>query len=179
MSNDSLILKNLQVLISEKEIKKRIKEIADQINKDYEGQEITLVCVLKGAVVFASDLIRYIKVPVQLEYIRVSSYGNEMRSSGKVKAIDLTLPNMNGKNVLVVEDIIDTGTTANFLINYFKMQHNIEDVKFITLLNKECARKHKINVDYSGFIIEDYFVVGYGLDYGGYYRNLPYVGYFS
>ena len=176
---DNLILKNLQVLVSEEDIQKRVKELADQINKDYEGQEIILISVLKGSVLFASDLIRHIKVPVQLECIRVSSYGNELRSSGKVKAIDLTLPNLKGKNVLVVEDIIDTGTTADFLLNYFKLQHNLDNVKFVTLLNKECARKHDIKVDYSGFIIEDYFVVGYGLDYGGYYRNLPYVGYFS
>lgn len=176
---DNLILKNLQVLVSEEEIQKRIKELAEQINKDYEGQEIVLVSVLKGSVLFASDLIKHIKVPVQLEFIRLSSYGNEVRSSGKVKAIDLTLPNLKGKNVLIVEDIIDTGTTANFLLSYFKLQHNLEDIKFVTLLNKECARKHEVKVDYSGFIVEDYFVVGYGLDYGGYYRNLPYIGYFS
>ncbi len=176
---DNLILKNLQVLVSEEDLQKRVKEIAEQINKDYEGQEIVLVSVLKGSVVFATDLIRHIKVPVQLEFIRLSSYGNDLRSSGKVKAIDLTLPNMKGKNVLIVEDIIDTGTTANFLISYFKLQHNIDNVKFVTLLNKECARKHEVNVDYSGFVIDDYFVVGYGLDYSGYYRNLPYVGYFS
>jgi len=176
---DNLILKNLQVLVSEEDLQKRVKEIAKQISTDYAGQEITLISVLKGSVIFASDLIRHIDIPVQLEFIRLSSYGNDMRSSGKVKAIDLTLPNLKGKNVLVVEDIIDTGTTANFLSNYFKLQHGIEQVKFVTLLNKECARKHPINVDYSGFIIEDYFVVGYGLDYGGYYRNLPYVGYFS
>ena len=176
---NNLILKNLQVLIGEEELQGRIKELAEQINKDYEGQEITLISVLKGSVIFAADLIRHIKVPVQLEFIRLSSYGNEMRSSGKVKAIDLTLPNLNGKNVLVIEDIIDTGTTANFLTSYFKLQHGIDEVKFITLLNKECARKHPVKVDYSGFVIEDYFVVGYGLDYGGYYRNLPYVGYFS
>ena len=176
---NNLILKNLQVLVSEEDLQKRIKELAEQINKDYEGQEITLISVLKGSVIFASDLIRHINVPVQVEFIRLSSYGNETRSSGKVKAIDLTLPNLNGKNVLVIEDIIDTGTTANFLTSYFKLQHGIEEVKFVTLLNKECARKHPVKVDYSGFIIEDYFVVGYGLDYGGYYRNLPYVGYFS
>lgn len=176
---DNLILKNLQVLVSEEDIQKRIKELAEQINKDYEGQEIVLVSVLKGSVLFASDLIKHITVPVQLEFIRLSSYGNEVRSSGKVKAIDLTLPNLNGKNVLIVEDIIDTGTTANFLMSYFKLQHNLDNIKFITLLNKECARKYEVKVDYSGFIIEDYFVVGYGLDYGGYYRNLPYVGYFS
>lgn len=176
---NNLILKNLQVLVSEEDLQNRVKEIAQQINKDFAGQEIVLVSVLKGSVVFASDLIRHIDVPVQLEFIRLSSYGNEMRSSGKVKAIDLTLPNLQGKNVLVVEDIIDTGTTANFLTSYFKLQHGIDDVKFVTLLNKECARKHPVKVDYSGFVIEDYFVVGYGLDYGGYYRNLPYVGYFS
>lgn len=176
---DNLILKNLQVLVTEEQIQQRVKEIAEQINKDYEGQEVTLISVLKGSVVFASDLIRHITIPVNLEFIRLSSYGNDTRSSGKVKAIDLTLPNLTGKNVIVVEDIIDTGTTANFLMSYFKLQHNLENVKFATLLNKECARKHPVTVSYSGFVIEDYFVVGYGLDYGGYYRNLPYVGYFS
>ena len=176
---NNLVLKNLQVLITEEQLQKRVRELAEQINKDYEGQEITLVSVLKGSVVFASDLIRHIKVPVQLEFIRLSSYGNDMRTSGKVKAIDLTLPNLSGKNVIVVEDIIDTGTTANFLISYFKLQHKLDNVKFATLLNKECARVRPVNVAYSGFVIEDYFVVGYGLDYGGYYRNLPYVGYFS
>lgn len=176
---NNLILKNLQVLIEEDALQARIKELAEQINKDYEGQEITIISVLKGSVFFATDLVRHLKLPVQLEFIRLSSYGNEMRSSGKVKAIDLTLPNLNGKNVLVLEDIIDTGTTANFLTSYFKLQHGIDEVKFITLLNKECARKHPVKIDYSGFVIDDYFVVGYGLDYGGYYRNLPYVGYFS
>ena len=100
---DNLILKNLQILITEEDLQTRIKELADQINKDYEGQEITLISVLKGSVIFAADLIRHIKVPVQVEFIRLSSYGNEVRSSGKVKAIDLTLPNLNGKNVLVIE----------------------------------------------------------------------------
>jgi len=176
---DNLILKNLQVLVSEEDIQKRIKELADQINKDFEGQEVILVSVLKGAVPFTVDLIKHIKLPMQLEFIRLSSYGNEVRSSGKVKAIDLTLPNLKGKNVLIVEDIIDTGTTANFLLSYFKLQHGLENVKFITLLNKECARKHEVKVDYSGFIIDNYFIVGYGLDYCGYYRNLPYIGYFS
>ena len=176
---NNLILKNLQVLIEEDALQARIKELAEQINKDYEGQEITIISVLKGSVFFATDLVRHLKLPVQLEFIRLSSYGNEMRSSGKVKAIDLTLPNLNGKNVLVLEDIIDTGTTANFLTSYFKLQHGIDEVKFITLLNKDCARKHPVKIDYSGFVIDDYFVVGYGLDYGGYYRNLPYVGYFS
>ena len=81
--------------------------------------------------------------------------------------------------ILIIEDIIYTGTTANFLKSYFKLQHGIDDVKFVTLLKKECARKHEVNIDYYGFIVEDYFVVGYGLDYAGYYRNLPYIGYFS
>ena len=89
------------------------------------------------------------------------------------------MESLKGKNVIVIEDIIDTGNTAQFLISYFKMQHGLDNIKFATLLNKECARKHDIKIDYSGFVIEDYFVVGYGLDYCGYYRNLPYVGYYS
>lgn len=175
---DNLILKNLQVLISEEDLQKRIKELAEQINKDYKGKEIVMISILKGSVIFAADLIRHITVPVQLEFIRLSSYGNDVRSCGKVKAIDLTLPSLSGKNVIIVEDIIDTGLTASFLISYFKLQHDLEKIKFVTLLDKEVARKHEVTVDYAGFVIEDYFVVGYGLDYGGYYRNLPYVGYF-
>ncbi|MDD3593854.1 MAG: hypoxanthine phosphoribosyltransferase [Candidatus Gastranaerophilales bacterium] len=175
---DNLILKNLQVLISEEDLQKRIKELANEINKDYKGKEIVMISILKGSVIFTSDLIRHIKVPLQLEFIRLSSYGNDVRSCGKVKAIDLTLPNLSGKNVIIIEDIIDTGLTANFLTSYFNLQHNLDDIKFVTLLNKEVARKYEVNVTYSGFVIDDYFVVGYGLDYGGYYRNLPYVGYF-
>ena len=146
---DNLILKNLQVLVGEEELQKRVKELAKQISTDFEGQEITLISVLKGSVIFASDLIRHIDVPVQLEFIRLSSYGNEMRSSGKVKAIDLTLPNLHGKNVLVVEDIIDTGTTANFLTSYFRLQHGIDEVKFVTLLLQvlmSCLLKTKIDM---------------------------------
>ena len=115
---------------------------------------------------------------VQVEFVRLSSYENEQHSTGRVKPVDLTLPNLAGKNVLIVEDIVDTGLTASFLLDYIKLQHNANKVKFITLLDKCCARVHNVDVDYVGFSIDNKFVVGYGLDYLGYFRNLPYIGYF-
>jgi len=179
MDKENLILRNHKVLIAEEQLQTRIKELAEQINKDYEGKELVLVSVLKGSFMFLADLIKHLTIPVQIEFIRLSSYGNDTRSCGKVKAVDLTLPNLGDKDILIVEDIIDTGLTASFLINYFSFQHPVASIKFSALLNKECARTQPVTVDYSGFIIDDKFVIGYGLDYAGYYRNLPYIGYFS
>ena len=117
-------------------------------------------------------------MPVQLEFIRLASYGNDTRSSGKIKPVDLTLPNLAGKNVLIVEDIVDTGLTASFFLDYIKIQHNAKITRFASLLDKAYTRIHNVNIDYVGFPVDDKFVVGYGLDYMGYYRNLPYIGYF-
>ncbi len=173
-SSDKLI-----ELISEETIQQRIKELAGRINGCFsEKEELVVVAVLAGSILFASDLVKRLHMPVQLEFVRLSSYGNDIKTCGKVKPVDLTLPSLEGKNVLIVEDIVDTGLTAKFIIDYLKLQHRAGTVKFATLLNKTCARKVEIPIDFSGFEVDDKFVVGYGMDFRGYYRNLPYIGYF-
>lgn len=171
---------NLKVLYSEEQLAKKVKELAEQINTEFKGEnKLVVIGVLCGSMLFVSDLIRKIKVPVQLEFIRLSSYGHKQESSGKIKPVDLTLPSLENENVLIVEDIVDTGLTATFLIDYIKFQHKAKKIKFVTLLDKKCARVHSVSVDFIGFDIDEKFVVGYGLDYGGFFRNLPYIGYFS
>ena len=171
-------LDSLKILYSEQQILSRIKELAEQINKDYKGEELCVVCVLKGSAPFCIDLIKRINIPLTLDFIRVSTYeGNS--STGKVNHLDITLPPLNGKNVLIVEDIVDTGFTADFLIKSIKLRNNVKSIKLISLLNKTIARKIDVPVDYMGFEIDDKFVVGYGLDYDQLYRNLPYIGYFE
>jgi len=170
---------HLLELFSKDMIQTRITELAEKINTEFDkNEELYVIGVLRGSVLFVSDLVRHLKMPVQIEFIRLSSYGNDQKSSGKVKSVDLSLPTLEDKNVLIVEDIVDTGLTAHFLIDYIKDQHNAKQVKFASLLDKTCARVHPVNIDYIGFEIDDKFVVGYGLDYQGYYRNLPYIGYF-
>lgn len=169
----------LEVLFSREQIQKRIEEIGAQITAEFKGcEELIVICILKGSIIFTADLIRTINLPLKLEVIRLASYGNEEKSSGKVKSVDLSLPNLCGKNVVIVEDIIDTGLTAKFLLDYLTYQHKTAKIKFASLLNKSCARVHPIEIDYIGFEIDDKFVVGFGLDYAGAYRNLPYIGYF-
>lgn len=169
---------DLLELFSAEELATKVKELAEQINKDYPQDEtLYVVPVLKGSAPFAMDLIRHLTMPVQLEFVRLASYGNE-QTSGKMKAVDLTLPNLNGKNVLVVEDIIDTGNTAKFFLAYLEYHHKAKKTAFMALLDKKCKREAPVEADYSGFEVDDKFVVGYGLDYMGYYRNLPYIGYF-
>ena len=166
-------------LFSSDQIQERIQKLAHEINTEFaDSEELMVIGVLRGSVLFVSDLIRHLKMPVQVEFVRLASYGDEQTSSGKVKPVDLTLPNLAGKNVLIVEDIVDTGLTAKFFIDYIKLQHNAKRIKFATLLDKTCTRIHPIEIDYVGFEVDDKFVVGYGLDYMGYYRNLPYIGYF-
>ena len=173
-------IKNLKVLISEEEIQDKLKTLAVQLEEKFDKDEIIyVICVLKGSVMFCADLVKHIKNPVQMEFIRISSYGNETKSSNNLQAIDLTLPNLADKNVLIVEDIIDTGLTARFLTDLFKIKHHPKKLLFVSLLNKKCARQIEIEPDLYGFEIDDKFVVGYGLDYKGYFRNLPYIGYFS
>lgn len=172
-------IKNLKVLISEEEIQDKLKTLAVQLEEKFDKDEIIyVICVLKGSVMFCADLVKHIKNPVQMEFIRISSYGNETKSSNNLQAIDLTLPNLADKNVLIVEDIIDTGLTARFLTDLFKIKHHPKKLLFVSLLNKKCARQIEIEPDLYGFEIDDKFVVGYGLDYKGYFRNLPYIGFF-
>ena len=172
-------IKDLQVLISADEIQKKVKDLAAEIEKVFPADEdIYVICVLKGSSMFCIDLVKHFKHNVQMEFIRISSYGHETKSSNNLQAIDLTLPNLNNKNVLIVEDIIDTGLTARFLTDLFKIKHLPKKLVFTTLLNKKCARQIDIEPDFYGFEVDDKFVVGYGLDYKGYFRNLPYIGYF-
>lgn len=172
-------IEELNVLISEDEIQKKLKVLAKDIENVFPvNEEIYVICVLKGSVIFCADLVKHFNHPVQMEFIRISSYGNEAKSSNNLQAIDLTLPNLHEKNVLIVEDIIDTGLTARFLTDLFKIKHHPKKLVFASLLNKKCARQIDIEPDFYGFEIDDKFVVGYGLDYKGYYRNLPYIGYF-
>ena len=166
----------VDVLISEKEIDNRILEIADRINKDYEGEELTLICVLKGGVMFMCDLAKKLNLNVRLDFMSVSSYGSETKSSGVVKIIKDLDDSIDGKNVLVVEDIIDSGNTLSYLMDILK-KRGPKSIKLCTLLDKPSRREKKdVFVDYECFEIEDKFVVGYGLDYDQRYRNLPYIG---
>ena len=166
----------VDILISENEIHNRILEIADRINKDYEGEELKLICVLKGGVMFMCDLARRLNLSVRLDFMSVSSYGSETKSSGVVKIIKDLDDSIDGKNVLVVEDIIDSGNTLSYLIDILK-KRGPKSIKLCTLLDKPSRREKKdVFVDYVCFEIEDRFVVGYGLDYDQRYRNLPYIG---
>lgn len=160
------------VLISQEELTKRIKEMAEQINKDYEGKSVLVVCVLKGAVMFMAELTKYMTVPVAFDFISVSSYGNATQSTGVVRFIKDLDQTIEGKHVLIVEDIVDTGLTLKYLLENM-WTRKPASLKLCTLLSKPERRKVDINVDYVGFTIPDEFVIGYGLDYAEKYRNLP------
>ncbi len=167
---------SIRVLLSEEEVNGRINEVAAMINKDYEGKEIHLICILKGGVFFTCELAKRLTVPVSLDFMSVSSYGDDTKSSGVVRIIkDLDEP-LQGKDVLIVEDIIDSGRTLSYLIEVLK-QRGPKSIKLCTLLDKPERRvKKQVKVDYTCFSIPDEFVVGYGLDYAQKYRNLPYIG---
>lgn len=170
-------LSELKVLFSEEDIQKRIKELAQEMNAFYNGEEVYAICVLKGAVMFATDLVKHLNMPLKMEFIRLSSYGTGTVTTGKVNAVDISLPDLNNKNVLIIEDIVDTGLTAKFLVNFMHMNFKTKSLKFCSLLDKKITRQTDIEPDYYGFDVDDRFVVGYGLDYEGYYRNLRYIGY--
>lgn len=165
----------ISVLISKEDVEKRIQEMAAQISKEYEGESIHLVCILRGSIFFTCELAKYITVPVTIDFMSVSSYGNETVSSGRIKILkDLDDP-IQGKNVLVVEDIIDSGRTLAHLLGFLKVREP-KSLKLCTLLDKPDRREVPVEVDYVGMQIPDLFVVGYGLDYAQKYRNLPYIG---
>lgn len=165
----------IRVLLSEEEVDAKIKQIGEQISRDYAEKEVHLVCVLKGGSFFMCELAKRITVPVSLDFMSVSSYGSETKSSGVVKIVkDLDEP-LKDKNVLVVEDIVDSGRTLSYLLEMLKDRGPAE-VKLCTLLDKPDRRVVDVQVDYTGFQIPDEFVVGYGLDYDQKYRNLPYIG---
>lgn len=164
-------------LFTEVELQNKIKELAKRINFYYLNEELYVICVLKGSVMFTTDLVKHLQMPVRMEFIRLSSYGSSVTSSGKVNAVDISLPDLNDKNVLIVEDIIDTGLTAKFLLDFIDNNFKTKTTKFCSLLDKKCFRRTEIEPDYVGFEIDNKFVIGYGLDYDGYFRNLPYIGY--
>ena len=168
---------DLKILFTEEEIQNKIKELAEEMNEFYKGEDVYAICVLKGAVLFAVDLVRHLNMPLKMEFIRLSSYGTGMTTSGKVNAVDISLPDLNGKNVLIIEDIVDTGLTAKFLMDFMHCNFKTKSTKFCSLLDKKVTRKVDIEPDYYGFEIDDKFLIGYGLDYEGYYRNLRYIGY--
>ena len=166
---------HIKVLLTEEEVDKKIQELGDQISKDYEGKEVHLVCVLKGGSFFMCELAKRITVPVSLDFMSVSSYGGDTKSSGIVKIVkDLDEP-LAGKDVLVVEDIIDSGRTLSYLLEMLK-DRKPASLKLCTLLDKPERRVVDVNIDYTAFQVPDEFVVGYGLDYDQKYRNLPYIG---
>ena len=167
----------LRVLISEEELNKRVKEMAAQIEKDYAGEELLAVCILKGSVVFYGELCKYINIPMVFDFMSVSSYGNSIQSSGNVKIKKDLSEHVIGRNVLLVEDIIDSGLTLSNLKKLLE-DRGAKSVKIATLLDKREGRKPGVTLtgDYTGFDIPNEFVVGYGLDYAEKYRNLPYVG---
>ncbi len=169
-------MENLKVLIDEEKIQNRIKEIAEQIEKDYIGKDIVLICILKGSTFFTVDLAKKINKNVKIEFIQVSSYGSSTIGSENIELkLDLK-ESIDGKDVIIVEDIIDTGRTLSYLIEHLKGRKP-SSLKLCTLLDKPERRIYDVKVDYVGFQIPDKFVVGYGLDFNELYRNLPYIAY--
>ena len=165
----------MKVLIEEEEIQKKVVQIAEQITKEYEGKEITLICILKGSTFFTVDLAKKIQGNVKIEFIQVSSYGHNTTSGHIELKLDLK-ESIEGKDVIIVEDIIDTGKTLSYLVEHLKTRKP-NSIKLCTLLDKPERRQYDVKVDYVGFQIPDKFVVGYGLDWDEQYRTLPYIAY--
>ncbi len=171
----------IKVLFSKEEIDQRIGKLAEEIEADYKNTEnLVIIGVLKGAALFTADLIRKLSIPSQLEFIRLASYQTGTQSSGEIRVFDLSVPNLKGKDVLIAEDIVDSGRTAEFMKDFFGEQVGVKSLRIASLLDKPCKRldnlKH-IKPDYSCFTVDDKFIVGYGLDYEQKYRQLPYLGY--
>ncbi len=166
---------HIRVLLSEEEVAARIKAIGEQISKDYEGKEVHLICVLKGGSFFMVDLAKRITVPVTFDFMSVSSYGSDTKSSGVVRIVKDLDESIKDKDVIVIEDIVDSGRTLSYLMEMLR-DRGPKSLRLCTLLDKPDRRVIDVHVDYTGFQIPDEFVVGYGLDYDQKYRNLPYVG---
>ena len=174
--NETAKSESVEILLTAKEIRARVKEIAYDITRDFEGRHITLLGTLKGAVFFLTDLARELPFDIEIDFIRASSYGNQTESSGTVAIDHAPAVKIEGKNIIVIEDIVDTGHTAVRLREYL-LKQNAAEVRLCSLLDKPERRVEQgLKIDYLGFEIPDKFVVGYGLDYAQRYRNLPYVG---
>jgi hypoxanthine phosphoribosyltransferase len=165
---------NGAVQISAQQIQERIHELGAQITKDYRGQPLHLICVLNGAFIFMADLVRTIDLPLSLDFMSVSSYGAGTTSSGEVKLVKDLDQSLQGKHILFVEDIVDTGLTINYLLKYLESRGPLS-IKVVSLLSKPARRKVEVPIDYLGFEIEDAFVYGYGLDIDHIYRNIPFI----
>ena len=165
----------VRVMIPEEKVTERIRELAEEISKDYAGESVHLICILKGSVFFCCDLAKRLTLPVTLDFMSVSSYGSETVSSGRVRILKDLDESVQGKNVLIIEDIIDSGRTLANLKDMLGSRAP-KSLNICTLLDKPDRREIEVDVKYVGFVIPDEFVVGYGLDYDQYYRNLPYVG---
>ncbi len=176
-----IVLDKVKVLFSAEQIQDRVSALAKQISSDYKySSNLVIIGVLKGAFIFTSDLVRHLTVPCQIEFIRLSSYHEGTTSSGKVKAYDLTLPPLDGKDVLIVEDIVDSGRTAKFLLDFLRAQSSAKTIRLASLVDKPCRRALEleyIKPDYCCFTIDDKFILGYGLDYEQNFRELPYIGF--
>ena len=169
-------MEKIKVLISKEQIENRVKELAKQIRKDYKEKTITAICLLKGSLFFTADLTRERGGKIYLEFMQLSSYEGE-NTTGTIKLKkDIDFSEIKGKDVLIIEDIVDTGITLNYTLEHIK-KAGANSVKVCTLLNKPSRRKIKVPIDYVGFEIENKFVLGYGMDYDQLYRNLPYIGY--
>lgn len=164
-----------EILITEEQIRAKTKELGKLITEEYKGKDLVVIGVLKGCVIFLSDLIREIDLPLTMDFMVVSSYGNSTKSSGVVRILKDLEKDIQGKDVLIVEDIVDSGMTLSYLIEYLKTR-NANSVKVCSLLDKPERRKSQVEIDFVGFQIPDEFVIGYGLDYAEVYRNLPFVG---
>ena len=164
-----------EVFIPEEEIAQRVQELGNSISKDYQGEELVVICVLKGAFIFCSDLMKKIEVPTILDFMSISSYGDSTTSSGEVRISMDIETGIAGKHVLVVEDIVDSGLSMKTLMPILKAR-NPKSIKLASLLFKPSRNVHPVDIDYLAFEIEDKFVVGYGLDYAQRYRELPYIG---
>lgn len=168
-------MEKLSVMISEETLMERVNELAKQITEDYAGKELKLVCILKGSIFFTTELAKRIDLPIRLDFMSVSSYGNETTSSGRVKIVKDLDESIHGEHVIVIEDIIDSGRTLSFLLEMLESRQPAS-LSLCTLLDKPSRRVVEVPVDYTGFEIPDEFVVGFGLDYAQKYRALPYVG---
>lgn len=164
-----------EILITAEQIKEKVEQLGVQLSKEYAGRNPLVICVLKGAFIFMSDLVKEITVPMELDFMAVSSYGASTKSSGEVKIVKDLDTSVEGREILIVEDIIDSGLTLSYLIDVLE-RRKVKSVKIVTLFDKPARRTVNLQADWAGFLIPDEFIVGYGLDYGEKYRNLPYIG---
>lgn len=166
----------VSALIRRRRVQQRIKELARKINHDYQHQKPLLIGILKGAFVFMADLVRYLTIPVECDFVMVASYGSQTKSSGRIKMLLQPTTPLKGKDILLIDDIVDTGLTNKFLVERFKKARP-RSLKLCALLDKPNRRKVKVKIDYLGFQVPNKFVVGYGIDFNEQYRSLPYIGY--